>query len=136
MKLEGPLPDHFLSKLPPEERRKLGRAGMTSEEAQARYVARSERELQGQVAQHLNRHQIPFFNPRMDRKSTVQVGMPDFVVCLPPNGRFVGIETKCQATRGRLSPEQEASMARILAAGGTYLIIYSLEQLIQALAAS
>ena len=72
----------------------------------------------------------------MDRKSTVQVGMPDFVVCLPPNGRFVGIETECQATRGRLSPEQEASMARILAAGGTYLIIYSLEQLIQALAAS
>lgn len=136
MKLDGPLPEHFLSKLPPEERKRLGRAGMTSEEAQVRYIARTERELQRDVANYLNLHQIPFFNPRMDRKSTVQVGMPDFVICLPPSGKFVGVECKCAATGGKLSSEQEASMARILAAGGTYLIIYSLEQLIQALAAS
>jgi hypothetical protein len=132
MKLEGPLPDHFLSKLPPEERKKLGRAGMTSEEAQARYEAKTERELQKQIWQFLRRNQIYFVQPRIDKKTTTRKGTPDFIAAC--EGAFVAIETKCKNTKGQLTKEQEEVMAEVLQSGGIYLLVYSLEEVQQAFA--
>ena len=129
MKLDGPLPNHFLEKLPPEERKKLGRAGMTSEEAQTKYVARSEKALQHAVAEWLQAQKYPFFSPRIDKRTTWQIGAPDFVVCV--NGFFVCVETK--AAGGKLSKEQEAIMAYVTMGGGMYLVVYEVEQLAKAL---
>lgn len=131
MKLDGPLPEHFLSKLPPEERAKLGRAGMTSEEAQARYEAKTEKELQKQIWHFLTRNKIAFFQPRMDRKTTTRKGSPDFLCAV--EGAFVAIETKCKNTQGKLTPEQKEMMTYVINSGGIYLLIYSLEELQQAL---
>ena len=132
-------PETFLSKLPIEERQKLGhhlgtaaRELNNNKEAQERYIARTERELQQDVANYLNRQGIPFINARADKKTTIAAGAPDFVACLE-DGKFLGIECKCKATRGRLSPEQEAWMGRIISKGGIYMIIYSIEELIRAI---
>ena len=135
MKLDGPLPEHFLSKLPPEERRKLGRVGLTSEEAQASYVARSERELQRDVAQWLNKREFYFTNPRPDKKTTLAKGAPDFIAAV--DSKFVAIETKCIATKGKLRPEQEDTMRRVTnkQSKGIYLVIHSIQELEQAFAA-
>lgn len=129
MKLDGPLPEHFLSKLPPEERAKLGRVGMTSEEAQAKYAIRSEKALQLAVAEWLQAQKYPFFSPRMDKRTTWQVGAPDFVVCV--EGFFVCVE--CKSPAGKLSKEQEAIMAYVTMGGGMYLVVYEVEQLAKAL---
>jgi hypothetical protein len=130
MKLDGPLPDHFLQKLPPEERKKLGRAGgMTSEEAQASYVAKSEKALQLAVAEWLRAQNYPFFSPRMDKRTTWQIGAPDFVVCV--EGFFVCVE--CKSLHGKLSKEQEAIMTYVTMGGGMYLVIHEVEELAKAL---
>jgi hypothetical protein len=129
MKLDGPLPDHFLSKLPPEERKKLGRAGMTSEEAQASYVARSEKALQLAVSEWLRAQKYPFFSPRFDKRTTWQIGAPDFVVCV--EGFFVCVE--CKSLHGKLSKEQEAIMSYVTMGGGMYLVIHEVEELAKAL---
>jgi hypothetical protein len=84
------------------ERRKLGKAGVTAEEAQEKFVAKSERELQGQIAGLLRIRGIWFHSARMDRKTTGQVGTPDFLLAL--NGRPVALEAK--HAKGKLSPEQ------------------------------
>jgi hypothetical protein len=127
--LTAPLPDHFLSKLPPEERERLGRSRMTSEEAQAKYIARSEKALQLAVAQWLKAQKYPFFSPRMDKRTTWQVGAPDFIVCV--EGFFVCVE--CKSLSGKLSTEQEAIMACVTMGGGMYLVIHEVEHLANAL---
>ena len=134
------LPDHFVSRLPPEERKKLGRAGMTQEEAQKIYVARTERELQGDVSDWLRANRIPYFSPRFDKRTTVQVGMPDYIACVErvidgeKVGLFTAIECKCRVTRGKLTEEQMARMGQIIGASGVYLVIYAVEELVKALA--
>jgi hypothetical protein len=125
------LPESFLSKLPIEERRKLGRAGLTYDEAIAKYAVNNERELQRDVSNYLNKKQIPFLRPRMDKKSTLQVGSPDFVACV--TGKFVAIECKCRATGGKLTDQQKDAMGKILSNDGSYLVVYSIEELIRAL---
>jgi hypothetical protein len=58
-------------------------------------------------------------------------GMPDVLAVLRPGGRLLGIE--CKAPRGRLRPSQVAFRDNLLAAGGLYLVIRSLDELADAL---
>jgi hypothetical protein len=57
------------------------------------------------------------------------LGSPDIIVVV--NGQFVGIEVK--APGGKQSDHQISFQKRLEAAGGWYLLIYSLEDLIEAL---
>jgi hypothetical protein len=74
MRLPAVLPEGFLKALPAEERKKLGRAGITSEEAQARYVAGQEKKVQRDIATWLNRERIYFESDRIDRKTSGKKG--------------------------------------------------------------
>jgi hypothetical protein len=72
MKLPAVLPEGFLRALSLEECRKLGRSGMTSKEAQAKYIAGQEKKLQRDIATWLNREQIYFESDRIDRENIRQ----------------------------------------------------------------
>ena len=129
-------PESFLSKLPPEERARLGhplsgpvRAFNTTEGELKRYVAKTERQLQRDVATWLNKRQFYYVSPRIDRKTTLAKGAPDYTVAV--DSKFVAIECKCWTTKGKLTPEQEDTMRRVTGGNsrGVYLIIHSIEEL-------
>lgn len=49
-------------------------------------------------------------------------GVLDFLVCVPPHGKFLGLETK--AGKGKTTALQELNIEMIRTAGGTALVIY------------
>lgn len=57
-------------------------------------------------------------------------GAPDVIACI--RGRFIGFETK-RPEGGKLSADQEAFRNNLIAAGGAYFVIRSLNDLIEAL---
>ena len=72
-------PAHFLEKMSEADRRKYfpGAAGLTPDECHHVAVAKSEKELQGQLEGLLRRNLILPTRQRMDRHSNIAVGMPD-----------------------------------------------------------
>jgi hypothetical protein len=86
------LPNNILMRLRPEDRAKLGKAGMTAEEAEAAFVAKNESELQSIIQTTLQRHGIFVIRNRMDKRPTVAVGVPDLLFSI--NGQAVAWEVK------------------------------------------
>lgn len=101
------IPDNILRRLSPATRKTLGKAGMTSEEAMASFAARSEKELQQQIANLLSLRGIWFCRSRMDKATTQQKGVPDFLFAL----RGVATAFEVKHGKGKLRPEQEATHA-------------------------
>jgi hypothetical protein len=131
MKMPNVPSEGFLKALPDVERRKLGRAGLTAEEAIVRFAAGKERELQKLIANWLLSEGHFFVRPRMDKKTTTAKGTPDFIACIRDaagNGRFLCIEAK--AGHGALTPEQASAMAEATASGAVYCVARSLENVI------
>ena len=96
----------------------------TSEEAQASFVARSERELQDAIANLLTLRGITFLRFRMDKATTARRGWPDFTLAL--NGRAVALEAK----RGSndLDPEQVRCIAGMRKDGWDVRVVRSLDE--------
>ena len=129
MKLSGPIPNHILQRLPEIERKSLGKIGTTSDEVQATIEARSEKELQGHISSLLSRNGIPFIVQRMDRKSNLALGWPDFTFCL--NGRFCAWEVKMP---GKFPEDhQEKVIQKIRECGGLVEVVRSYEQALKIL---
>lgn len=59
-------------------------------------------------------------------------GLPDIIVILPPNGRFLGLEVKSAV--GKLRPAQEEFKVKLGAAGGFYKVVRSLDQAMHSVA--
>lgn len=76
------LPDKILRLLSPEDRKKLGKAGLTKPEWESKWQARNERDLQKQIAQLLGLHGIAYCWHRTDRRSHATIGWPDFTFCV------------------------------------------------------
>lgn len=57
-----------------------------------------------------------------------EIGSPDIIAVV--KGRYVGIE--CKGTDGKVSENQAEFGRRLIAAGGTYIVIRSLDDLIAA----
>lgn len=121
------LPDRVLTKISAENRKSLGKAGLTAKECQERFEARSERELQALIVSDLLRREIYFSRSRMDRKTTNAKGTPDFICCMPfPLSSlctFLAIE--CKHGSGVLSAEQEIERQKILKNNGDYHVVRS-----------
>lgn len=106
------------------ERRKLGKVGVTAEEAQEKFVAKSERELQGQIANLFRQRGLWFCQSRMDRPTTQRKGVPDFLlVCANVP---LAIEVKFQ--KGKLSPEQIATHEHMSRNGWRVHVVRSVEE--------
>lgn len=123
------LPPNLLRCLSPEDRKKLGKAGVLPEEAQAKADGRREKELQRACASILRLRNAWFDVSRMDRKTTNQVGRPDFICCV--RGRFVAIEVKTPT--GNLSPDQERVIAHIKENGGEVFVVHNEAEMVAAL---
>ena len=126
MKLPAVLPEGFLQAFPPEERQKLGCAGMTAEQAQAKYIASEEKRLQQDIATWLDHEQIYFETDRMDRKTSGKKGRADFRICV--DGRWLSIEAKTQS--GNLTGEQLTEATRLQKSWGKFAVCRSLKEAI------
>lgn len=118
------LPDNILSKMSKEDRKSLGRKGMTQAEAEASFTAKNERELQKQIANYLRMKGLFFIQSAMHKATTNQIGTPDFN--FPVNGQWVSWEAKHGT--GKLSKGQSDTEVRILANGGQFRVIRSLDE--------
>lgn len=118
------LPDAVLRRMSPEDRKKLGKAGVTAEEAQASFVAKNERELQSQIASLLRRNRIWTQRDPMHKRRTGTPGTPDFLFAV--NGRAIAWEVKFGG--GKLRPDQIAAKVAMEANGWNWDCIESLSQ--------
>ena len=126
MKLPVVLGDGFLKSLPEAERKRLGRAGITAEEAMRTYKRGKEKDLQKDVIKYCDLHQIYWENDRMDKKTSGKVGRPDFRICY--KGCWVGAE--CKAEGGLLSSAQAFEAARLRKSGGRFVVVFRLMDLL------
>lgn len=118
------LPDNVLKRMSPEDRKPLGKSGLTQAECQERIDDRSEKQLQRDIADYLRQRGIPFACSRMDKPTTSTIGWPDFT--FPFGGKFWSLE--CKSKTGKLSTEQELCGSLILANGGEYKVVRSLTE--------
>ncbi len=128
-RLPGILSDGFLKALPLEERKRLGKAGMTAEEACATFKRGEEIKLQRLCMNWLLLHDIYFEWDRVDKRTSGKKGRADFRICF--KGRWISAE--CKAVGEKLSTQQSEQAARLARSDGVFLVIFSLEELIKAL---
>lgn len=120
------LPNHFLEKIDPKDRPK-GKAGMTAAEALAKAEAKSERDIQNQIANWLLLHGVWFTRSAMNKRTTNTLGTPDFLLAV--NGRAIGLEVKFGA--GKLRPEQENAITEMGKNGWCVAVVRSLPEAIE-----
>lgn len=126
MKRES-IPDHVIKMMSKSDRKELKL--ITSDEAQAAYVAKSEKDLQTQISQFLRVNGIWFYNARMDKKTTARKGCPDYLLAW--GYQPVAIEVKFG--KGKLSEDQVKTHNEMLKNGWRVHTVNSLEQLKQIL---
>lgn len=117
------LPQKFIDIMSPADRARLGKAGRTTTEIVREVEERSEKDLHKDIVRYLNVLGVPFAHARMDKKSSIAVGFPDF--SFPYKGRFVGWEAKVKG-KG-LTSEQQATRELIERNGGRFAVIRFLE---------
>lgn len=117
----------FLSALPESERKRLGRAGITQEEAEATFRRGQEKHLQKLVAQWLDLHEIYYDCDRMDQKTSGRKGRADFRICY--RGYWISIE--CKASGESLTKEQAQEAVRVRKSGGRFALLYHFNDLIK-----
>lgn len=124
-----------LTQLPPTLRKQIDNAdrpeipkhlqpGVTNE-AREKAIAKDEREIQGQIANLLRLHGLWFTQSRMDRRTANTVGTPDFL--FPYKGHWIAWEVKCPWNQ-KLRPEQAQARDKIIAQGGLWRLITSLQE--------
>ena len=130
MKLPAVPSEGFLAALPEEERRKLGRAGITREEAEATYKRGQEIQLQRLITNYLNLNEIYYEWDRTDKRTSGKRGRPDFRCCV--KGLWLALE--CKAEGETLSKEQAIEALRLRKSGGKFVVVFSLKDAIEAIA--
>jgi hypothetical protein len=121
------LPDHILNKMSEEDRKALGKAGVTATEAQAKESLRLEREDHRQFSQWLNSREIYYLWSRTDKAVTIQVGHPDFT--LFHRGLTLFVEFKLIGKK--LSLEQDKTREHLTREHFDYFLVYSAEEAIK-----
>lgn len=131
------LPDSVLRCMPKDARVPMGKAGVTSAEAQVKHDAVAEREVHKHISNWLRQHDIWFCHSRMDRKTTNQNGTPDFlfVATMPAwegaqslvKDRPIAIEVKVNGNE--LSEDQIRVRTQMVTNGWYYHVVSSLEEL-------
>jgi hypothetical protein len=129
MKLPAVPSEGLLQALPPEERKRLGRAGMTRAEAQAKYAAGQEKDLKRDVVNEIYRRGGWVFEQPMSKKTRGRPGIPDLIICY--RSYFLAVELK--AAGGTMSQEQAQEAVGIRKASGRFVLAYSVNDVIEAL---
>jgi hypothetical protein len=116
----------------PEDRAKLGRAGMTKAEAFAKCCVDTERKLQNLIDSYLRQRGIEPIRSRMDKRSTINVGAPDFMFAY--HGKPIAMEAKRPGET--LTKEQEDMKAVMTNStnGWRWFTVHSIDDVRDALA--
>lgn len=88
-----------------------------------------ESDLHDLISEELVRRRWYFVRSRMDRPTTQQAGVPDFI-CAAPDGKTYWIE--CKKKGGKLSKEQNITRHVLLALGHRYSTVYSFDEFLTA----
>jgi hypothetical protein len=132
------LPDNILRAMEPKERAKLGKAGMLASEAAAKQLAKREKDVQKHICNWLRQKDIFFFWSRTDRRTTTQIGTPDFAfICSvykmssDSRGRVMPCAVEVKVGGNKLSPEQEKVRKQMIGDGWNYFVVDSLGLMIE-----
>jgi hypothetical protein len=101
------LPDKILRLLSPADRRSLGVAGLTADEALDAARIKSERDLQNLIESYFNLRGVVAIRSRMDKATRTKKGTPDFMLAL--RGHAIALEAKLPGEELR---EEQADMKR------------------------
>jgi hypothetical protein len=114
--------DNILRLMDPRDRPK-GNAGLTFEQGEANRLVRLEREDHRQFIGWLERNEYAYAHNRTDKRSTTNLGVPDFLV-----GCRIGLALEFKRRGARLSTEQEVWRRRHEARGGVYHVVCSYQE--------
>lgn len=101
------LSNHILKLMSKEDRKSLGKNGLTMEEIIAKTNIKKEKDMHDLFASWLDLHGIPFIHARMDKKSTIKKGAFDFTILY----YRLGICVEFKMPGGSLTVEQEQYLA-------------------------
>ena len=82
------------------------------------------------ISAELRRRRWYFVTSRMDKRSTNQVGTPDFIVA-KPDGVTIWAEIKRKGSK--LTPEQNITRHVLLALGHKFCVCYSMDEFLEAI---
>jgi hypothetical protein len=116
------IPSHILEKMNPEDRAPLGPAGFTRKECEEIYCKKTEKKLHQDFEQWLRLNDLPYIHSRMDKKTSIQNGAPDFIVFA--NGFTVCIEFK--VGNNKTSDDQNRFIDRLIQSKIPVAVCYSL----------
>lgn len=119
------LPDNIKKMMRPEDRKSLGVAGLTNEEAIQRAQVKSERDLQKLIEALLRLKGVEPIRSRMDRKTSNNLGTPDFLFAVKGmiegeqpftrnKPRIFACAWEVKLPGGKLSLEQTQMAARMI----------------------
>ena len=96
----------------------------------SKFEIKLERELQDQIANLLSLKGIVAIRSRMDRKTSNQVGTPDFLFSVEHGLRSVPCAWECKLPGKKLSPEQQKMAVEMLAPPNAwvYKVITSVDE--------
>ena len=129
----GPIPDHILMLMRPEDRPK-GVAGLTAEELRDQADKQREKMLQANCIAILDHRGIIAQWSRMDKPTTGRVGWPDLTFAVPRRGDY-GVPCAVEVKVGRAQPteEQVAVLDRLRFNGWCVRVLRSEQELVDLL---
>lgn len=121
------IPQNYLDKMTPEDRKSFGKAGMTWAEVEVKCDHDLELKFHAQVINYFRQKEPPiaYVHANPTRKSTIRKGWPDFTIAV--RGQAVAFELK--GPNGELSEDQIAVRAEMEANGWRYIVAHNLGQI-------
>ena len=105
------IPDKFVRLLSAADRKRLGVE--TYEERMKKMVAKSERQLQGQIVQYLRSRGIEVLWHRTDKRSAATKGWPDITFAVVSNGFPMACAYEVKFGSGTTSRDQRSVLDRM-----------------------
>ena len=90
----------------------------------------TERDLHDQIIAHCRLHGWYYVHSRMDQRTTIKVGCPDFIIALP-HGKVLWIE--CKTKTGKLSEQQAGAIYALNALDHDVYVIRSMTEFLAVL---
>jgi len=106
------------------DRDQLGKGAMTKQEAEEKYEAKAEKEIQNDIVAYLGQREIFVVRSRFGRRTTTNCGTPDLLFAY----KEIPFAWELKATEGALQPEQERASIMMLRNGWRWSIVRSVQQ--------
>ena len=90
-----------------------------------------ESDLHDQIEAELKRRRWYYVHSRMDRATTTQLGVTDFIIAAPPTGNVGQPRTfwvECKREGEKLNKEQTVTKHVLLALGHKHFVVFSFEE--------